>query len=293
MPEFIFGLTFLFRHILTVLRFNEVLPQRGLAVHLRHIFPRSVLVGPAWAALAVITVIPLSAQWPGYKTPGIPRTRDGKVNLSAPVPKAADGKPDLSGIWSTHDGKYLNNLAADLADVPFQPWAAAVFKQRQEENGKGRPSERCLPHGVTDFDALPLPRKIVQMPGTIVILFETYNQYRQIFTDGRPLPKDPQPTWLGYSSGKWEGDTLVVETGGFNDVTWLDDGGHPHTGALHLTERFRRRDFGHIDLVITVDDPKAYTKPWNANLQLDLLADTELIEFICENEKDFTHLVGK
>ena len=146
---------------------------------------------------------------------------------------------------------------------------------------------------MTDFDALPLPRKIVQMPGTIVILFETYNQYRQIFTDGRPLPKDPQPTWLGYSSGKWEGDTLVVETGGFNDVTWLDDGGHPHTGALHLTERFRRRDFGHIDLVITVDDPKAYTKPWNATLQLDLLADTELIEFICENEKDFTHLVGK
>jgi len=247
----------------------------------------------ARGALALILLTPLSAQWISYPTPGIPRTADGKPNLSAPAPKTADGRPDLSGIWSTPDGKYLTNLAADEKQVPFQPWAEALFKQRQENQGKGRPTERCLPHGITDFDALPYPRKIMQSPGSIAMLFEAYNHYRQIFTDGRPLPKDPQPTWFGYSVGKWDGDTLVVDTVGFNDETWLDDGGHPHTGALHVTERFRRRDFGHMDLLLTIDDPKAYTRPWSANMKLDLLADTELIEFICENERDAVHLVGK
>jgi hypothetical protein len=234
-----------------------------------------------------------SAQWIKYPSQGIPRTADGSPNLSAPVPKTSGGQPDLSGIWSTPDGKYLGNLAADLKEVPFQPWAAALFRERQENQGKGRPSERCLPHGITDFDALPWPRKIFQTPTTIVMLYEAYNHYRQIFTDGRALPKDPQPAWFGYSVGKWEGDTLVVDTTGFNEETWLDDGGHPHSGEMHVIERYRRRDFGHMDLQITIDDPKAYTKPWTASMKMDLLPDTELIEFICENERDQTHMVGK
>ena len=234
-----------------------------------------------------------SGQWINLPTPGIPRTADGKPNLRAPAPKTADGRPDLSGIWRTSAGGYLQNLARDLPEVPFTPWAAALFKERQANNGKGRPSERCLPHGVTDFDALGTPTKFLQMPGVMVILFESYNHYRQVFTDGRALPVEPQPTWLGYSVGKWEGDTLVVDTIGFNDLTWLDDGGLPHGEALHVTERFRRRDFGHLDIQITVEDPQAYTRPWTVTIPKELMPDTELIEWICENEKDYSHLVGK
>jgi hypothetical protein len=233
------------------------------------------------------------AQWISYPTPGIPRTRDGKPNLTAPAPRTPDGKPDLSGIWQTPSGKWLNNLAADGVEVPFRPWALALFKERQANNGKGRPSERCISHGVSDFDALPTPTKFIQTPAVTVILFEAYNHYRQIFTDGRPLPKDPQPAWLGYSVGKWEGNVLVVETIGLNDQTWLDDGGYPHSEELKVTERFNRRDFGHMDIQITIDDPQAYTKPWTVTIPKDLLADTELIEWMCENEKDFVHLVGK
>ena len=233
------------------------------------------------------------AQWLAYPTPGIPRTPDGKPNLTAPAPRTADGKPDLSGIWLTPSGKWLNNLAADGVEVPFKPWAEALLRERQAANGKGRPSERCLPHGITDFDALATPTKIIQTPVVTVILFEAYNHYRQIFTDGRPLPKDPEPSWLGYSVGKWEGDVFVVDTIGFNDKTWLDDGGHPHSEALHVTERFRRVDFGHLHTQITIDDQKAYTRPWTVMIPKDLMADTELIEFICENEKDYPHMVGK
>jgi hypothetical protein len=233
------------------------------------------------------------AQWVNYPTPGIPRTRDGKPNLKAPAPRAADGKPDISGLWQTTDGKYLNNLAADGIEVPFKPWAETLFKQRQESNGKGRPSERCISHGVTDFDALPTPTKIVQTPSLPIVLFEAYNHYRQIFTDGRALPKETQPSWLGNSVGRWDDDTFVVETTGLNDQTWLDDGGHPHTEDLHVTERFRRRDFGHLDIQVTIDDPKAYNKPWTVTIPKQLLADTELIEWMCENEKDYIHLVGK
>jgi len=239
------------------------------------------------------TCVPVSAQWPKILPAGLPRTSDGKPNLSAPAPKTPDGKPDLSGLWQAANGKYLENLAADGAPAPAQPWAEAFFKKIQASEGAGRPQEKCLPHGVTDYDALPMPVKIVQTPGNIVILYEAYNHFRQIFMDGRPLPKDPQPTWMGYSVGKWDGDTLVVDSSGFNDETWLDDGGHPHTEALHITERFRRRDFGHIDLQLIVDDPKAYTKPWGATLRLNLLPDDEIIENVCENEKDFVHIIGK
>jgi hypothetical protein len=137
------------------------------------------------------------------------------------------------------------------------------------------------------------PWKIVQTPIVTLILFEEMNHYRQVFTDGRGFPKDPTPAWFGYSIGKWVGDTFVVDTTGFNDQTWLDDPGHPHTDALHATERFRRRDFGHLDIDITIDDSKAYTKPWTVTARFDLLPDTELIENVCDNEKDAQHMVGK
>jgi hypothetical protein len=237
--------------------------------------------------------VPTAAQWT-TPTPGLPRMPNGKANLSAPAPKTSDGKPDFSGLWQGANGKYLENLAADTTgQAPTLPWAEAYFKKIQTGNGAGRPQEKCLPHGITDYDALPMPIKIVQTPGNIVILYEAYNHFRQVFMDGRALPKDPQPTWMGYSVGKFEGDTLVVDSNGFNDQTWLDDGGHPHTEALRVTERLRRRDFGHIDLQLIVEDPKAYTKPWGATLRLNLLPDDELIENICENEKDFEHIVGR
>ena len=247
----------------------------------------------AAATVLLLASVPLAAQWLHYPTPGMPRTPDGKPSLSAPAPKMPDGKPDLSGIWAAADNKYLQNLAADGIEVPFQPWAEKLYKERSENLGKGRPSERCLTHGVTDFDALGINWKIIQTPGMIAVLYEAYNHYRQIFLDGRPLPKPTQPAYLGYSVGRWEGETLVVETTGFNDVGWLDDGGHPQTEALHVTERFRRRDFGHMDLQLTIDDPKAYTKPWGPTLRLNFQPDDELMESICENEKDVPHMVGK
>jgi hypothetical protein len=247
----------------------------------------------AAATVLLLASVPLAAQWLHYPTPGMPRTPEGKPNLSAAAPKMPDGKPDLSGIWAAADNKYLQNLAADGIEVPFQPWAEKLYRDRSENLGKGRPSERCLTHGVTDFDALGINWKIIQTPGMIAVLYEAYNHYRQIFLDGRPLPKPTQPAYLGYSVGRWEGETLVVETTGFNDVGWLDDGGHPQTEALHVTERFRRRDFGHMDLQLTIDDPKAYTKPWGPTLRLNFQPDDELMESICENEKDVPHMVGK
>jgi len=247
----------------------------------------------AAGTVLLLASVPLAAQWLHYPTPGMPRTPEGKPNLSAAAPKMPDGKPDLSGIWAAADNKYLQNLAADGIEVPFQPWAEKLYKERSENLGKGRPSERCLTHGVTDFDALGINWKNIQTPGMIAVLYEAYNHYRQIFLDGRPLPKPTQPAYLGYSVGRWEGETLVVETTGFNDVGWLDDGGHPQTEALHVTERFRRRDFGHMDLQLTIDDPKAYTKPWGPTLRLNFQPDDELMESICENEKDVPHMVGK
>jgi len=236
---------------------------------------------------------PAPAQWMNLHTQGVPRKADGKPNLSAPAPKTADGKPDFSGLWQSTERKYVDNLASDTGQPPSLPWADAFYKKIKASNGAGRPQERCLPHGVTDYDSLPMPWRIVQTPSNIVILYEAYNHYRQIFMDGRALPKDPQPTWMGYSVGKFEGDTLVVESNGFNDETWLDDDGHPHTEALRVTERFRRPDFGHISLQLIVDDPKAYSKPWGATVPLGLLVDDELIENICENEKDLGHIIGK
>jgi hypothetical protein len=250
----------------------------------------------------IVSAILLSAtayaQWLSHPTLGTPRLPDGKANLSAPAPKSLDGKPDLSGIWEvvgdlvnpTHGrlrSKYVYNIAADLpGGPPFQSWAKARFEERQKALGAGAPTERCLPHGIPDaMLTRELPFKIVQNPGLTIILYEEFNNWRQVFTDGRPLPVDPQPAWLGYSIGAWENGTFVVRTAGFNDKSWLDAGGTPHTDALRTTERFRRIDFGHMEVEFTFDDPKAYTKPWSARVKFELLPDTELLEHHCDNEK--------
>jgi hypothetical protein len=234
------------------------------------------------------------AQWVGVPLPGVPRTPDGKPNLAAPAPKTPDGKPDLTGVWRNPDAKYLNNLAADGVEVSFTPWAAALYKERQANFSKGRPSESCLPHGIPDAMMVPAaPFKIIQTPGVVVILHENQNRFRQIFTDGRGFPEEMTPAWLGYSIGKWNGDTLVVESAGFNDRSWLDDGGHPHSDALRVTEQYRRPDFGHLDYEITFDDPKAYTKSWTSKVRFDFFPDTEIMEWVCENEKDAARSVGK
>jgi hypothetical protein len=244
---------------------------------------------------------PASGQWLNRPDPRTPRTADGKPNLSAPAPKKADGRPSLAGIWVRvpldlpprpfGTPNTLSDRLVDGSSIAMQPWAEALFKERSEKNlGGGRPSERCLPHGIPDAMLPGALFKFIETPGVTLLLYEEFNHYRQIFTDGRPFPDDPQPTWFGYSVGRWEGDTFVVETRGFNDQTWLDDSGHPHTEAMHTTERFRRKDFGHMDLIVMIDDAKAYAKPWSVSIPLQLLPDTELIEDVCDNERDSVHI---
>ncbi len=235
------------------------------------------------------------AQWIKVRLTGTPRTSDGKPDLKAPAPRSADGKPDLTGIWTTSGG-VLQNLAGRGVEVPMQPWAAAVYKERFESEGRDKPQVRCMPHGVPDSMLVSdYPFKIVQTPNETLVLIEEFNQFRQIFTDGRKLPVDPNPAWFGYSVAHWEGDTFVVESSGFsNDGSWLDNGGHPHTDALNLTERLRRINFGAMELDVTVDDPKTYLKPWKSiTFQFRLMPDTELIEHLCENEADAIHLQVK
>ena len=238
----------------------------------------------------------LHAQWGNIGTTSVPRRADGKPNLKAPAPKLPDGKPDLQGVWET-DAKFNANLAANLParTVPMQPWAEALMKQRRDQTmGKDDPEGYCLPPGVPRVHGVPFPQKILQYPNVIVFLYETRNTFRQVHMDGRKLPEDPNPAWMGYSVGHWEGDTLVVETTGFNDKTWLDDVGHPVTEAMRITERFRRLNYGNMELRITIDDPKAYTKPWTVVENFRILPDGELIEYICgENNRDIPHLVGK
>lgn len=249
-------------------------------------------------AILTITAVPAMAQWLNYPTPGIPRTPDGKPNLAAPAPQK-DGKPDLSGIWHGDPGniKYFGDISADFktGEFPIQPWADTLTKQwRSGFQQKERPDANCISIGVPQYYDVGAPFKIIQEPGFVVILYEPFGAFRQIFLDGRPLPEDPNPTWMGYSVGRWEGDTLVVETTGFNGKKWLDQEGHPATDALRTTERFRRRDFGHLDIQFIVDDPKAYTKPWILNLPQLFYADTELLEFVCnENEKDLKHMTER
>jgi hypothetical protein len=249
------------------------------------------------------------AQWLNYPTAGVPRTPDGKPNLSAPVPRTPDGKPDLSGIWEAERnrpcppegcsdmaiGQEFTNIGWSLkGGLPYQPWAAETVKKRTADNGRDDPPSNCFPAGVVKAHTTPLFRKIIQVPGLVILLSERDVTYRQIFTDGRPLPVDPQPSWNGYSIGKWDGDTLVVETTGFRDGLWLDRNGSPLTDAARLTERFRRVNFGKLEIEVTVDDPKAYTKPWTIKLNQFISLNTELLDYYClENERDRAHLIGK
>ena len=340
-----------------------------------------ILFKLALAIAASVTVsASLLAQWPDFKTPGAPRLPNGQVDLNAPTPRAADGKPDLSGIWQNGRGGQggggggaaananaagrgggnagaanaggrgganaapagapnaaapaaaganpagaggqrgagaagggggrgaaaaaapggiplanFGNIGGGFPDgLPMQQWAADLVKVRMANNSKDNPDAHCLPMGFMQFHTHPQPRKIIQTPGVIVMIYEANHGLRQIFTDGRALPpKDALPWWYGYSVGKWEGDTLVVETTGFLDTEplWLDVRGSPLTEQGKVTEKFRRTNYGSLEIEITIDDPKAYTKPFTVRLQQRLLPDTELIEFICE-ERDATHYVG-
>jgi hypothetical protein len=251
----------------------------------------------------------LPAQWIHYPTPGVPRLPNGKVNLAAPAPKSADGKPDLSGMWGWEDnrpcppdgcadqkiGQEFINLGWSLKEgIPYQPWAAELVKKNRANNSADDPQSYCLPRGAVRMHTDATFKKFVQVPGLLVILAERNATYRQIFTDGRPLPVDPTPSWNGYSSGKWEGDTLVVQSNGFRDGSWLDSGGSPLTESAKVTEKFRRPNYGTLEIEITVDDSKAYTKPWTVKLKQPVVVDTELLDYICqENEKDSRHFVGK
>jgi hypothetical protein len=271
-----------------------------------------------WILLALFAA-PLSrAQWLNHRAAGIPRTADGKPDLSAKTPRATGGKPDLSGLWETDSAppallerlipgatngageetpsQYFINIFSDLKpeDEPLRPAAAQAFQQRAQHFTDTSPISHCFPEGIPLIEMAPAPYKIVQTPGVTFMLYERDTTYRQVYTDGRNLPDDPQPSWLGYSVGKWAGDTLVVESIGFNDRGWLDARAHIHSEALRLTERFHRPDFGHLEVRLTVDDPKTYTRPFTVTLKQHLLPDSDLLESYCaENEKDSRHLESK
>ena len=252
------------------------------------------------ARIAIFTVAmsaPLAAQWLNYPTPGVPRTPDGKPNLSAPTPHTPDGKPDLSGLWRKISPKYARNIAADLKPEEIQPWAQELVEQRTEDLGRDHMKVQCLPLGpgyATSADSTGSEMvRIVQTPGLILMLNPDLT-YRQIFLDGRALEPSPNPTWMGYSVGRWEGDTLVVDSFGFNDRTWLDWDGHPHTEALRMTERYRRRNFGSLELEVTFSDPAVYARPWTVAVRAELAADTEILEWVCnESRRHFENWVGK
>lgn len=260
------------------------------------------------AVVATTLAVPLAAQW-SYPTAGIPRTAGGKPDLTAPAPRTADGKPDFSGAWDVEHNKpcppegcvdfyapqEFGNIGWGLkGGLPYQPWALELAKARTAAQRKDDPLTHCLPIGIVELHTIPMVRKIIQVTGLLLMIHEYNASYRQIFTDGRPLPVDPQPSWNGYSTGKWEGDTLVVETTGFRDGIWLDTYGDPITDAAKVTERIRRVNYGRLEVELTINDPKAYTKPWTIKLNQILQVDTDPLDYIClENEKDLSHLVVK
>jgi hypothetical protein len=264
------------------------------------------------------TFSPIHAQWLNQPTHGTPRTKDGKPNLFAKAPRLA-GKPDLSGVWQVEPpakgeierligrdsltvglvpgddlntfSKYFFNVLADFKseESPLRPEAAEIIRNRPKD--AETPDERCLPFGVPRAELIGFPFKIVQAFGVIVIMYEGDNSRRQIYTDGRNLPVDPNPAWLGYSVGRWDAETLVVDSTGFTDKIWIDTVGHPVSESLRIQERFHRRDFGHMDLQITITDPKMYIKPITFTVTQLLIPDSDILEYFCaENEKDRSHI---
>jgi hypothetical protein len=273
---------------------------------------------------------PLAAQWVKYPTPGVPRKADGKVDMSAPSPRMSDGKPDFSGIWATDEpntrragelsspkqaqgprvpqspeeaqspadasaitaSRQMANIGVDLpGGLPYQPWLVPIVRERTDNLAKDDPHIRCWPDNFIRAYGMPHLLKFVHNPGLLLMLNEMNAGYRQVFTDARPLPVDPNPTLQGYSSGKWSGDTLVIDTIGLRDDTWIDWNGSVVTEAARVREQIRRPDFGHLEIQVTVDDPKAYTKPWTVTLRQRIVVDTELIDEVClENEQSLKHM---
>jgi hypothetical protein len=273
---------------------------------------------------------PLAAQWLKYPTAGVPRQANGQLDMSAPAPRMPDGKPDFSGIWTTGDpnirrkegtaspkdpptprtapsakeeqspgdaskitnSRQMVNMGVDLpGGLPYQPWLAAIVKERTANEAKDDPHIKCLPDNFLRAYGLPHLLKFVHKPGLLVVLDEMNAGYRQVFTDARPLPEDPNPSWQGYSSGRWSGDTLIIDTIGLRDDTWIDWNGSVLTQAAKVREQIRRPDFGHLEIEVTVDDPKAYTKPWTVKLKERIVVDTELVDEIClENEQSLKHM---
>jgi hypothetical protein len=284
---------------------------------------------PVVLALGCAILAPvLHAQWSDYPASGVPKTPEGKINLAAPAPRTADGHTDFSGLWDNVRGNSVQvfrnrqsgptpatppatpppaqagppaatfgNIGAGFKEgLPLKPWAKDLLDKRKSENSKDNPDAHCLPMGLMQFHTHPQPRKILQTATEVAIIYEANSGLRQIFTDGRPLPKvdDVLPWWYGYSVGHWDGDTLVVETVGFRDDVWLDVAGTPLTNKGKMTEKFRRPDYGHLNIEITIDDPSAYTKPFTVQVNQRIIPNSELIEFICaENEQSDKHLVGK
>jgi hypothetical protein len=266
-----------------------------------------------------VSAVVTHAQWLNYPTPGVPRTKDGRVDLTAKATRTADGHPNLSGVWhvqtetieekrrlfgpqvgvvnplgmeATTTSKYGFNLLVDFApgDIVMTPAAQAIFDRRQRGEEPSLTTS-CLPAAVPRALLLTEVHKIVQTPGLILVMHELDNTTRQIYTDGRPLPADPNPSWFGYSTGRWEQDTLVVQTVGLNDRVWLDSLGHPRSEAMRMTERYHRRDIGHLDVEMTFDDPKMYNKPFSVKVTHLLQPDSDILEYVCgENEKDREHL---
>ncbi len=283
---------------------------------------------PAFFTAFIILATPLAAQWFKYPAAGVPRKPDGKVNMSAPTPRLADGKPDLSGIWTTAEpnnrrtsglsspkqqaaaqkatqtpeddqpppdataSRQMANIGIDIpGGLPYQPWLVPIVKERTDNLAKDDPHIKCLPDNFLRAYGLPHLLKFVHTPNLLVVLNEMNAGYRQVFTDGRPLPQDPTPAWQGYSSAKWSGDTLVIDTIGLRDDTWIDWIGSVVTEAAKVREQIRRPDFGHMEIQVTVDDPKAYTKPWTVTLKERIVVNAELIDEIClENEQSLKHM---
>lgn len=274
-------------------------------LYLRH---QMMLTGglTIWVAFASA---PVEAQWVHYPTAAIPRNAAGKVNLSAPTPRAPDGKPDLSGVWTSDEidprhpdvppnpndattSRRMINLGVDVpGGLPYQPWVKAIVKERTANNAKDDPHIRCFPDNFLRAYGMPHLLKFVQTPRLLVVLDEWDAGYRQVFLDARPLPVDPNPTFNGYSSAKWSGDTLVIDSNGFQNDTWIDWNGSVLTESAKVREEMRRPDFGHLQIQVTVDDPKAYTKPWTVLIKERYIADTELLDEIClENERSLKHM---
>jgi hypothetical protein len=241
-------------------------------------------------AIALALATDAGAQWLKLPTPGLPRLPDGKPNLTAPAPRTTDGKPDFSGVWKNDRGDYYyNNIAADLQPGDVAPWADAIYQKRRLEFGKDSMETRCLPFGPVYLTTRYRMGRIVQTPTLVVMVYDDL-VHREIFMDGRTLESEPNPTWMGYSVGRWDGDALVVESNGYTDRSWLDFDGHPHTEELRITERYARKNIGQMEVQVTMTDPKVYARPITFTMPMKLQADTELLESVCENNTSLARM---